>query len=326
MAFKLAALTAKVKIWIAAGLVVLIGGAGAAFAVYQSPDVVVGQAFGSLFSESNPSYVIDADLQSVMASGSASLEVDTASEGNLLSLQANVNVQGTPIGATLNLLSAKSGDAYLSLSDFDTLAAYLAAAGLVPVTTIDNAKSALTDTWVKFSKTEIDAYTAGNSCLSGKLSNGDYAKKVSADFASVLRSNFFFVSKKELAQEGSDRVFQLNIDAAKLRSFLTSLIASKYYPEISECIPQFKVTAEDIATIKQADIDASLKNAEIRLYADSFSHKLSKLNFVVNDAETTQKITFSLKTNGDQSAKVVIPTKVIPSTELLTVLLGGSIN
>ena len=254
MAFKLSALSAKAKIGASAGLVLLLAGGGVAYAALQTPEAVVGQAFASLFTQSNPSLIISGDLKSPSLSGSTQIELDTASDGSLLTVSANADFSGLPVGATLKVLSAKAGDAYLNLSEFETLANFVSQTGLIPATVVSSAKSALTDTWVKITKEELTAYSGNNTCISEKLNNAAYTKKFGEELGGILRSNFFVVPKKELASVGSDRVFELGIDATKLRSFYKGIQDSKYYSDVASCIPSLNVADVDLDSIDRKSV------------------------------------------------------------------------
>lgn len=326
MAIKLSALSAKTKIAVSAGLVVLVAGGGVAYAALQTPEAVVGQALGSLFTQSNPSFVITGELKSAALSGSTNVELDTSSDASLIRISANADVSGMPVGATLNVVSSKSGDAYLNLSEFETLANFISQTGLIPATVVSGAKSALDGTWVKVTKEELSTYSGGNTCISEKLNNSEYTKKFGEELGGILRSNFFVVPKKELASVGSDRVFELGLDAAKLRSFYKGIQASDYYGDLATCIPSLNVSDVDVDAITQSQIDESLKTVKVTLYANSFSHRLSKLNLDASDSQSSQKLTVSLKPNGDQSSKVKIPAESVSSKELLLSLLGGNIQ
>ena len=326
MAIKLSALSAKTKIAVSAGLVVLVAGGGVAYAALQTPEAVVGQALGSLFTQSNPSFVITGELKSAALSGSTNVELDTSSDASLIRISANADVSGMPVGATLNVVSSKSGDAYLNLSEFETLANFISKTGLIPATVVSGAKSALDGTWVKVTKEELSTYSGGNTCISEKLNNSEYTKKFGEELGGILRSNFFVVPKKELASVGSDRVFELGLDAAKLRSFYKGIQASDYYGDLATCIPSLNVSDVDVDAITQSQIDESLKTVKVTLYANSFSHSLSKLNLDASDSQSSQKLTVSLKPNGDQSSKVKIPAESVSSKELLLSLLGGNIQ
>ena len=326
MAFKISALSKKTKIAVSAGLTVLIAGGGVAYAALQTPEAVVGQAFASLFTQSNPSFLVSGDLKSAGVSGSANIELDTASDASLMRISANADISGMLVGATLNVVSAKSGDAYLNLSEFETLANFISQTGLIPATVVSGAKSALDGTWVKVTKEELSAYSGGNTCISEKLNNAEYTKKFGEELGGILRSNFFVVPKKELASVGSDRVFELGLDAAKLRSFYKGIQASDYYGDLATCVPSLNVSDVDEDSITQSQIDETLKTVKITLYANSFSHSLSKMNLDASDAQNSQKLTVSLKPNGDQSAKVKIPAESVSSNELLVSLLGGNIQ
>lgn len=324
MALNLAALSLKTKLIAGATAVVVVGGGVAGYATYQSPDTVIGQAFGSLAESANPSYIIDASLNSASVSGTATIEIDTAKTGNLVSLGFKAKYAGSNLGATLNALSVTSGDAYVGLSDFDSLAKFVVENQLLSSYAVDNLTVALKDTWVKVPKETLKALAGQRSCLTDKLNDVSYTTKAGKEFSNFARANFFLVSKKELAQSGSDRVFVLGIDANKLKGFMTAFTKTSIYTDIQSCSNGWAITSADIAKINQKDIDASMKNYTVTLYADSASHKLSKLVF---DAKSDgQSVQFSLKNNGDQSAKVKVPTKTITAEQLMAALMMAGSN
>ncbi len=322
---KIAGLSLKVKLATAAGLVVLVGGGSAfAYSALNTPDAVVGLALASVFGDANPSFEVSADVQSNGVKGSGTIDIYSSSTGALLSLKASADVNGQPVGATLNVLGAKSGDVYLNLADFDSLGAYLVTSGLLPMNTVNSARTVLNGAWVKVTKEELDTYTAlagdTNSCISTKLNNLDYTKKVQGELANILRNNNFIQVSKELPGVNGDRVFELGINADHLRSFLTALKASTYYQDVNTCVPTLNITDAQIASVTQAKIDEALKGETTTLYANSFSHKLDKIEFNVTDAATSQSVKVTFKPLGDQSSKVVVPAKSTTLTELLTTL------
>lgn len=322
---KIAGLSAKVKIATAAGLVVLVGGGGAfAYSALNSPDAVVGLALASVFGEAHPSFEVSADVKSASLNGSGSLDVYTADAGSLLSIKASADVSGQAVGATLNVLGSKSGDVYLNLADFDSLGAYLITSGLLPMETVNNARTVLNGAWVKVTKEELDTYGAlvgdSNSCISNKLNNPEYTKKVQGEFVTILRNNNFIQVKKELPGVNGDRVFELGINADHLKSFLKAVKASTYYADVSTCVPTLNISDAQIESVNQASIDDALKNETTTLYANSFSHKLDKIEFQLTDGTANQNVKLTFKALGDQSSKVVVPAKSTTLTELLTTL------
>ena len=333
---KIAGLSAKVKIFTAAGLVVLVGGGGAfAYGALNTPEAVVGLALASVFSDSHTSFEISADIQSNQITGTGTLDIFTADAGALLSLKASTKLGGQPIGATLNVISAKAGDVYANLSDFDSLGAYLVTAGLLPVNTVTAARATLLNTWVKISSADINDLTAtatgstASTCLTAKLENPDYLKGAQNELGSALRNHNFIAVKKELPQVNGDRVFELGINADQLRQFLAAALATNYYRDLQTCAPGLgTISAADLATITQDKVDRLFDDGTNKLtttfYANAFSHKLDKIEFVQHNSATnqTQKVTF--RSLGDQSSKVVIPTKSVGWTELLNTLSGAS--
>jgi len=328
---KIAALSAKTKIATAAVLVVLLGGGGAfAYTTLNTPDAIVGLAIAGAFSGSHPSFEISADIKSGGSNGTGTLEVYTADTGSLLSLKAGATVGGMPIGATLNVVSSKAGDVYANLSDFDSLGAYLVMAGFLPESTVTSARTALTNTWVKIAKSEVEQYSAaatsgaGSDCITSKLNNADYVKKVQGELVSAIRDHNFIGVTKELPQVNGDRVFVLGIKADQLRAFLTAVKNTTYYKDVHTCLPTVNITDAAIAKITQANIDNQFVNGPVKLtttlYANSFSHNLDKLEFAVYKSDSNEHSLVTFKPLGDQSSKVVIPAKSVSLTELLSTL------
>ena len=324
---KIAALSSKVKIAIAAALVVLIGSGGAfAYSAFNTPEAVVGLALAGAFSEAHPSFEVDVNVKSQGINGSGSLTLYTADSGSLASIKAQADIAGNPVGATLNIMAAKSGDIYANLADFDSLGYYLVTAGLLPEPTVTSARGVLNGTWVQISKEDVTTYTsavtAGNDCISTKLSDPEYAKKASSEFSSNLRNNNFIVVKKELPGVDGDRVFELGLNAEKLRAFATELKKSALYVDTSSCSPGLEISDSQIQQINQEEIDQAFKTAglSVKIYANGFSHKLSKITFDSVAAEGTQSLNVTLKPLGDQSSKVVVPAKSIKVLELLAAL------
>ena len=129
---KIKSLSKKAKIIIAAGAVVLLGGGGAfAYAAIQSPEATVGLAFASAFAGPHPSGNLDIKAEGAALNGDASIDIFTADTGSEIVMKLSANVVGQPVGATLNVVSAKSGDIYLNLADFDTLGSYLTNSGML---------------------------------------------------------------------------------------------------------------------------------------------------------------------------------------------------
>ena len=153
-------------------------------------------AIASVFTEAHPSLEVSLDYQAEAASGSGSMTLMTADAGTSISLQGSANLNGQPVGATLNLLSSKAGDIYANLSDFDSLGYYLVTSGILPESTVTSARSTLTDTWVKVTKEEVGTYTAlaGSDTGCSQVNDVEYTTKASSEFTGLLRSNNFIVS------------------------------------------------------------------------------------------------------------------------------------
>ena len=302
----------------------LISGGASAYAFYQAPDTVVAQAIVSLVTAQNPSYELDITGATSGLDGTIQLFTYSSDKGTALELNVKAKVGNENAGATLNAVSDKSGDFYLNLSNFSTLASILEQTGYLPSATIQSLTAALTDTWVKVSATDLTQATAalGNtgSCLSDAATN-----QISQDIQGNLRSNFFVKVKQELAQEDGNRVFLLTIDAGKLKSFLSSFKSSKGFAELAKCQPGLSIPDSALNSITQDVIDQAIASSgtAVKLYATSFDHRFVKLSVEVKDAATAQTVNLTLKANGSHPEKVVIPSKSVTFTEFVTSLTLG---
>lgn len=306
---------------IAAGVtgVVLISGGVSAYAVYQSPETVIAQAIVSLATTSNPSYELDVSGMASGLDGTLQLFTYQSDKGTALELNVKAKVAGQVAGATLNAISDKSGDFYLNLANFSTLATLLEQSGYLPSATIQALSAALTDTWIKVSAADLGQATSpiGNtgSCLSQSAS-----KQIAKDIQSNLRSNFFVKVKKELAQEDGNRVFLLTLDAVKLRSFASSFRTSKGFAELVKCQPTLSINDAVLNGVSQQLIDEAIAKSglTVKLYATSFDHKFVKLSADIKDSLSGQTMNLTLRANGSHPEKVVIPSKSVTFTEFLT--------
>jgi hypothetical protein len=296
----------------------LVSGGVSAYAVYQSPDVVIAQSIVSLVTEKNPSYELVTSVASPSLDGTINLSTHSSDKGTALVLEINAKVAGQDVGATLNAVADNKGDFYLNLANFSTLASLLGQTGYLPSESIQSLSTLLTDTWVKVSADDLETAGAGlggaSSCL-----NEAATKQISDDLQSNLRSNFFVKVKEELAQEDGNRVFSLTLDAAKIKSFASSFKSSKGYAQLAKCQPTFNIPDESIKSISQSDIDEALEKSgtTVKLYSTSFDHKFVKLSVDAKDKASGQTVNLTFKNNGSHPEKVVIPTKSISFTELV---------
>lgn len=308
----------------------LISGGVSAYAVYQSPDVVIAQAIVSLVTDDKASYELDASVSSEIVEGTLKLSTHSSDKGTALELNVSANIAGQDAGATLNAVIDNSEDIYLNLANFSSLASLLEQTGYLPSESIQALTTLLTDTWVKVSAADLGTASAvlgsANTCL-----NEAATKQISEDFQSNLRSNYFLKVKEELAQEDGNRVFSLTLDAAKLKSFVSSFRSSNGYAQLVKCQPTLAIEDESINSISQSEIDKGIANSgtTVKLYATSFDHKFVKLSVEATDEASDQNVNLTFKTIGSQPEKVVIPTQSISLTELTTAFYSafvGSIN
>ena len=321
---KLKGLSKKTKIITASAVVVLLGvGGGTAYALYNSPEAVLGQAIGSLFGEKNPSYELDLDLNTGTVSGTAKINIATGDGNTQVDSTVTANFLGNNLGANLKIVADKDGNLYAKLSDFNTLTDFLVNAGQLPPSIATNLQLVLDANWIQVSKSEIDALTNNSSCIQDKLSDEAYAKAASKQVTDLLRSNFFVVIKKELPQENGNRVFEIGLSAEKLQAFLKGLKDTDFYGDLNSCYPTLEITDSQIGSITQESLDGTGDVTPVyTVYADAFSHKLTKFTVVAEDTSNSVKLTFT--PTGDKSSTVEVPQDSISFTELSTLLIGGT--
>lgn len=323
---KLKGLSKKAKIITASAVVVLLGvGGGTAYALYNSPEAVLGQAIGSLFGEKNPSYELDLDLNTGTISGNANIVIATGDGNALVDSTVTANFLGNNLGANLKVVTDKDGNLFVKLSDFTTLADFLVNAGQLPGSVATTLQQVLDANWIQVTSSEIDALTNDSTCIQDQLSDEAYAKAAGKQVTDLLRSNFFVVIKKELPQEDGNRVFEIGLSAEKLRNFLKGLKDTDFYGDLQSCYPSLEITNGQINDITQESLDGvvALDNAPVyTVYADAFSHKMTKFTIVVEDTNNSLELTFT--PTGDKSSTVEVPQDSISFTELSTLLIGGT--
>lgn len=321
---KLKGLSKKAKIITASSVVVVLGAGGTtAYALYNSPEVVLGQAIGSLFGEKNPSYELDLELNTGTISGNALIKVATGEGNTQIDSTVTANFLGNNLGANLKVVADKDGNLYAKLSDFTTLADFLVNAGQLPGPIATSLQEVLDANWVQVTKSEIDALTNDSTCIQDKYSDEDAAKAATKQVTDLLRSNFFVVIKKELPQENGNRVFEIGLSAEKLRAFLKGLKDTDLYDDLQSCYPTLEITNSQINDITQESLDGSGDVTPVyTVYADAFSHKMTKFTVMIEDTSNSLELTFT--PTGDQSSTVEVPQDSISFTELSTLLMGGT--
>ncbi|MFM7029858.1 MAG: hypothetical protein ACKOWK_02180 [Micrococcales bacterium] len=325
---RIAALSKRTKIVVALVAVALLGGGGAyAYTAYQSPDVVVATALGSLAAQAHPSGVVDLKISSSGINATGSVTYANADDASLLSTKLEATLLATKLGATLNVVSTKSGDTYLNLADFDSVGSYLVQSGFLSDATFTSLKKVLTGKWVKVSKAELDTYTAASSqgnCISN-LTSGDQSKSMAAQLGDALRANNFVIAKKELPQDADgNRVFELGIQADKLKGFLTAVRGTKYWSTLVSCSPAFNITDAEIAGVTQAKIDKALADSgvTVTLAANGGTHNLVSLEVAYQSTNSNDSADFKLFPTGDKSSEVKVPTDSVSVTDLVMALSG----
>ena len=324
---RIAALSKRAKIIVAAVALAVVGGGGAfAYNAYQAPDMVVATALGSLAAQAHPSGTVDLKISSGGMIVNGTINYASSDAASSASAKIQANIMAMPLGATVNLVSTKSGDAYLSLSDFDSIGQYATQSGFLSDASYASLKALLTNKWVKISKTELNNYTAGtgqSDCIS-TLTSKDKNQAIAAQIGDTLRANNFVVAKKELPGQDGNRVFVLGIKADKLKSFVTALKGTKYWSALTTCSPSFEISDASITQITQAKIDKAMADTgvTVTLTANGASHNLVSLELAYQSPSGDGSADVKLSPTGDKSGDVKVPSESVSVTELIMALSG----
>jgi len=322
--------------FIAAGTAVLllIGGGAWAYSAYQAPSTVIGMAIGSVFGQQNPSLdaTITASGDALQgADGSLTLHVSTSSAGADVKAVLDLALAGQKAGATIESITAKSGDVYFAFSHFDTLLSLVEGLGVLP----SGSTSSLTSfvgKWVKLSKTEIDSLSgsAGSvaTCLQDKLKDSAHAEAARTEMINLAKAHQFLIVAKELGTQNGSVGYNLSIDLPQLKAFLAGFIDTKTFDDYTKCagatsaLPAKAEVLKTIDSLKATDFAAAMKGVTISLWADQFSHKLTK--YSIDIKQPTLDVAVEVKPGGDRSDQVKIPTETISVAQLQSMLAGIS--
>lgn len=309
----------------------LIGGGGAwAYNVYQAPTTVIGMAIGSLFGQQNPAYDLKLAVSSSGIKGDITLGVSTGDEGADLNALLNLNYAGQKASANVEAITAKSGDAYLQISKYESLLAlFLNGAGL-NASSYSSVLNAISGKWIKLSKSDIESVTGSTgtaaSCIQDKYKDAVHAEAVKTEMINLAKSHVFMVVDKDLGTSNGSVGYDMAFDVPQLKAFLIGFLDTKAFADYEECsgssaaaFPK-EVAVQGINSVTEEQVKTAMATTKISIWADQWSHKLSKLSIVTNQSGLDLEL--DLLPAGDRSSLVQIPTDSISVTDLQSLLAG----
>ncbi|MEO0024463.1 MAG: hypothetical protein RL196_904 [Actinomycetota bacterium] len=325
----------KRVIAIAVVLATVLGGGSWAYAAYQAPRTVVGMAIGSLFNQPNSALELTLKASAAALGSQGSLKIGVASDATGVDLNAllNLEIAGQAARANLETIATAKGDVYLQLSDFDSALSLLAIAQLEPAQ-ISAISETISGKWVKISKSEIDQLAIAGSeatCIQEKFEDPKLAGELSAEIVALAKANDFLKVSKELGVKDGKLGYELTLDAAALKAGLLGFIETKAFDEIEKCAAQgssliSKVElAKSIQSVKVSEIEAALNGTKVTIWADQWTHKLSKFTLNVTETSLAPGVEFSaeLLPHSGESKKFEVPKGAISIANLQNQLLGG---
>ena len=322
---------------IAIGASVLLLGSGGAWAygAYQAPSTVIGMAIGSLFGQQNQAFDLNVTGSGAGLSGgtgSLKIKVSSADVGADVSAAIDFKLLGQTFGANVEAITSKTGDVYVQLSKFDSLLVLAAGTGLLPQEATAKLNSAVDAKWFKLSKAEIDqlAGNAGSAstCLQEKYKNTAHAEAVRTEITNLAKVHQFIVVTKELGNQRGSLGYEMGVDVPQLKQFLIGYLGTASFADLSDCqalsIAGFdKAQAvKAINSLKASDVKTAFAGATIDIWADQWSHKLTKLSLDYQRPGIDLKV--ELMPAGDRSSSVKIPSESTSFAELQAALTGSS--
>ena len=309
--------------------ILLVGGGGAwAYNVYQAPTTVIGMAIGSLFGEQNPAYDVKVAVSSNGIDAGLTLSVSTADAGADLNALLNLDYAGQKASANIEAISSKSGDSYLQVSQFESLLTLLNGTG-IGTNAYSSILNSISGKWIKISKAELDSFTGSTgttaTCIQDKYKDAAHAEAVKTEMINLAKGHVFFVIDKELGNNNGSVGYDIGFDVPQLKAFMTGFLDSKAFADYQECsgaTASFdKATAiEGINSITEDQIKSAMGSTKISIWADQWSHKLSKLSIASKISGVDVEV--DLMPAGDRSSRVQIPTDSISISDLQSLVLG----
>ena len=303
---------------IALGLVLLIGGAAAAYKFwYQDPNKVVSDSFVNLFTENGPITAMGiASIESKEAAVSLDLSVASLNKQAQGKVAAKVEIQeGTFKGesfsltgegvykqdGTVHVKASNLKEVYTKFVDIyveDLANQYKSMGYAITEEEIAEAREAMLQTaataiatfdgqWIKFSPSDL-----GNDANQEYKCLTEVAKRFSnetdmKELGATYQTNQFLVVKKELGSKDGSLGYEVEIDKTKVRDF-------EKQAKSTAIVKAFNACDKDADAAKKNDDTATkqVNNYESRtfqIWVNRWTHKMTSVNVVGISVDPTSK-------------------------------------
>lgn len=309
---------------LAAILLLLIAGGVAAFAYYNAPDKVVGDAISNSLKADSARIKGAATVTGESEGQKGTLKIDYEVKSKFEAFQADmafdVNVAPLSFKMSGSVLSDKDHNYYFKVDNAkqivsnmfgaeydDTDPAFDGLNGIVDM--VDNK-------WIKVTEKDIlegatEDEKSAHECRS-KLADDMYADDSFLDeIETTYRNNIFIKSEPLKSDDFSTLRYKLLLDEQKTKDFAKAFESTKLYDRIKACDKDFSIDHEDISrAVKE------INKVSIEVEIDRWSHELQNMNFYFKDDDVEVRITAETKHN--ETFSITPPAQTTPFKDLMT--------
>jgi hypothetical protein len=283
-------------------IAVLLGGSAYAFnTIYQSPQKVVTDAF--IKAMSTPKALYTGDIKIKNDDIDITMTLATKYEGmdvGSLGMTVSATYQNKIYSMATDVLVDRDGDMFFKLSDIKDIIKEVKdqvgiESGSMLALAIDNFVNKVDGEWIKISKTDIEKYfgakTSEQICVQGALNTLYADKSVMEEVTGVYESHPFIGIENELGQQGGSLGYQLNGNSNELKAFIIGLKDTSVYKAVYACDSSYAIDENDLDFDESAGASED-SDATIKLWADYWTHQLTKVEINAVSDGTTVDMTF----------------------------------
>lgn len=312
---------------IAAVLIVLGGASAAAYTWYQNPQKVVTDSIAKLLTAKTVSYTGTIDSKSDTTK--LAIALDGAATQQMASghAKATIAMGAASVVAEGNLMADKDGNWYFKIVNAKDIAATLLQ-GLPTQSQggVDSAIAKINDRWIKFTPADLNIMpsidsTKKQQCSYAALNRFQTDGSYRSDVVDQYSKHQFINITENLGEKNGSLGYKLALDLAKEKAFLEGATHTKLYADLQKCDSTFKL---DSSTISNDTTGSSAP--EVELWADKWSHSLTKLVLANPSTEKTDTYNVTVNPKFDQNVTIDVPKDAMTLDQLkteLAPLFGG---
>jgi hypothetical protein len=304
---------------VAVGVLLLVGGGSAlAYNVwYSNPEKVISDAIVNAITVKNPVYTGALSIESDYID--ATVDVTTKENDTTGSLDAKVSVamNGQKYSVTGGAIIDLSGNMFFKVGGLRAIFEDYSNSG-VTIDGLDEFITKVDNKWIKISSADLKTYdesiAKSNTCVNDTIKKLKNDGSMMNEITDLYKKNPFIVIEKDLGTVNGSRGFEINSKNSIVKTFMDGLKDTKVYKELHNCDDMFTIDTTDM--IADATANSENTNTVVELWADSWTHQITKLK-VENDDKASGQITkLSIEPKYNQDIKIEAPTDFMTLTQL----------